>query len=93
MVDYDPFSGNYSGTVVRNNTIMGGFAAGPAEAGEAKGVNSEDAIIKYVVAVDRTSISFLTTISELESLSALALGSVIGLALMSANLARSWTTG
>lgn len=51
MVDYDPFSGNYSGTVVRNNTIMGGFAAGPAEAGEAKGVNSEDAIIKIGIAI------------------------------------------
>jgi hypothetical protein len=51
MVDYDPFSGSYAGTVVRNNTILGGFAAGTATAGETKGQNFEDAIIKIGIAI------------------------------------------
>ena len=46
MVDYDPWSGNYTNTIVRNNIIRGGFATDPAETGESKGVNEDDAIIK-----------------------------------------------
>lgn len=46
MVDYDPWSGNYTGTVVQNNIIYGGFASDPAVAGDTKGDNDEDAIIK-----------------------------------------------
>ena len=46
MVDYDPFAGNYSGTIVRGNTILGGFSTEKAEGSENKGVNSEDVVIK-----------------------------------------------
>ena len=46
MVDYEPWNGNYTGTVVRNNVIYGGFATDPAGAGETHGENDEDAIIK-----------------------------------------------
>lgn len=48
MVDYDPFDGDYSGTVVRDNMILGGFATDVEEAGDTKGNNFENAIIKYV---------------------------------------------
>ena len=48
MVDYEPWSGNYTGTVVRNNVILGGFASDPATADETRGENDEDAIIKWV---------------------------------------------
>jgi hypothetical protein len=46
MVDYDPFNGNYAGTVVKNNTILGGFAAGTPQVGKTKGQNNKDAIVK-----------------------------------------------
>lgn len=46
MVDYDPFNGNYTGTVVRNNTILGGFATDEEEPGDLKGSNLENAVIK-----------------------------------------------
>lgn len=46
MVDYEPYRGDYSGTVVRNNRIAGAFANDPAGVGETKGVNTEHAIIK-----------------------------------------------
>jgi hypothetical protein len=46
MVDYNPFSGDYRGTVVRNNTIRGGFADSPETAGEQKGDNNVTAMIK-----------------------------------------------
>lgn len=48
MVDYDPWSGNYLNTIVRDNFIFGGFATDTAVAGETKGENDEDAIIKCV---------------------------------------------
>jgi len=52
MVDYDPWSGNYTNTVVRDNTIYGGFASGdPDSPTETKGVNKEDAIIKIGIAI------------------------------------------
>ena len=46
MVDYEPFHGDYTGTVVRDNTILGGFATSTDEPGELKGSNQNDAIIK-----------------------------------------------
>jgi hypothetical protein len=46
MVDYDPFSGDYTSTVVYNNTIMGGFSTDPASSGESDGPNADDVIIK-----------------------------------------------
>ncbi|KAI0751072.1 hypothetical protein C8Q80DRAFT_1155380 [Daedaleopsis nitida] len=51
MVDYDPWNGNYTGTVVQNNVIYGGFASDPAVAGDTKGENDEDAIIKIGIAI------------------------------------------
>lgn len=47
MVDYDPFNGNYTDTIVRNNTILGGFATDiEDEDTQVKGENNEDVIIK-----------------------------------------------
>ena len=41
--------GNYTNTVVRDNTIYGGFATDESDAStEVKGQNNEDAIIKSV---------------------------------------------
>jgi uncharacterized membrane protein YgcG len=52
MVDYDPWKGNYTGTVVRDNTIFGGFASnGPSSPSETKGENKEDAIVKIGIAI------------------------------------------
>ena len=48
MVDVSPFGGNYTGVVVTNNTIAGGFASQAAQGSETKGTNNNDAIIKYV---------------------------------------------
>lgn len=46
MVDYDPYFGDYTGTIVTNNTIAGGFSSEKAEAGETKGADSQNAVIK-----------------------------------------------
>lgn len=46
MVDYLPFSGDFSGTIVRNNTILGGFSTDTAEANETDGANTNDIVIK-----------------------------------------------
>ncbi|KDQ64203.1 hypothetical protein JAAARDRAFT_27830 [Jaapia argillacea MUCL 33604] len=51
MVDYDPFSGDYTGTIVTNNTIVGAFATGPDTDGDSKGVNKPDVIIKIGIAI------------------------------------------
>jgi len=48
MVDVSPFGGNYSGVVVTNNSIAGGFASQPASGSATKGTNNEDVVIKYV---------------------------------------------
>lgn len=45
MVDYDPWNGTYDGTVVRDNTILGGFATDTFD-GNSKGDNKDDAIAK-----------------------------------------------
>jgi len=47
MVDVSPYSGNYRGVVVTNNTIMGGFATSPDVGSATDGTNSEDVVIKY----------------------------------------------
>lgn len=44
MVDYDPFEGDYTGVVVQNNIIKGGFSTDQPEPGS----DPIDAIIKYV---------------------------------------------
>jgi len=52
MVDYVPWEGNYTNTVVRDNIILGGFASGQSDSPtEVKGVNKEDAIIKIGLAI------------------------------------------
>lgn len=48
-MDYEPFDGDYTGTVVRDNVILGGFATSTEEAGEVKGANQNDAITKYAL--------------------------------------------
>lgn len=48
MVDYEPWKGNYTNTIVRNNTIRGGFATSKESAGEKDGSNANDVIIKSV---------------------------------------------
>jgi hypothetical protein len=50
MVDFLPWDGDYTGTVVQNNTIMGGFAASPSTStSQNDGENAGDAIIKSVI--------------------------------------------
>jgi parallel beta-helix repeat protein len=50
MVDYEPWSGNYTGTTVYNNTILGGFAnENPDNSSE--GINAGHAIIKIGIAI------------------------------------------
>ncbi|KII94656.1 hypothetical protein PLICRDRAFT_33470 [Plicaturopsis crispa FD-325 SS-3] len=51
MVDYLPWLGDYSDTIVTNNSIAGGFSTESATAGESKGTNSEDIVIKIGIAI------------------------------------------
>ncbi|KAI9513289.1 hypothetical protein F5148DRAFT_289137 [Russula earlei] len=51
MVDVLPWGGNYSGTVVQNNTILGGFATDSKSATQTDGQNAEDVIIKIGIAI------------------------------------------
>ncbi len=51
MVDVAPWGGDYSGTVVENNTIMGGFATDSDSATKTDGVNVDDVIIKLVISL------------------------------------------
>jgi len=83
MVDYNPFSGNYTGVIVTNNTIAGGFADGSPTGSQVKGTNNEDVIIKYVYPVCGGQ-SVGSFPSELVSLLAHALGSEISMGKMSA---------
>jgi len=50
MVDYQPWSGNYTGTTVYNNTILGGFANEDLGS-SSDGLNAEHAIIKIGIAI------------------------------------------
>ncbi|KAF8510506.1 hypothetical protein BU17DRAFT_98018 [Hysterangium stoloniferum] len=52
LVDVQPWGGDYTGTIVRNNHILGGFATDtPSGDGDTKGVNSGSAIIKIGIAM------------------------------------------
>jgi hypothetical protein len=51
MVDVVPWGGNYSGTVVHNNTIIGGFATDSDSTFQHDGVNVDDVIIKIGIAI------------------------------------------
>jgi hypothetical protein len=46
LVDYNPWNGNYTGTVVHDNFIMGGFATDEGNSTDTKGTNFENALIK-----------------------------------------------
>ena len=48
MVDYDPFLGNYSGVIIRDNTIYGGFATTQERLRETKGENNRTVITKLI---------------------------------------------
>ncbi|KDR84114.1 hypothetical protein GALMADRAFT_236782 [Galerina marginata CBS 339.88] len=50
LVDYDPWNGDFTGTVVHDNVILGGFATDKDDA-DSKGNNFENAIIKIGIAV------------------------------------------
>ncbi|KAF9559671.1 hypothetical protein CPC08DRAFT_736100 [Agrocybe pediades] len=49
LVDYDPWGGDYTGTEVLNNVIMGGFATDVQD--NTKGVNADNSIIKIGIAI------------------------------------------
>jgi len=52
MVDFLPWNGDYTGTIVQNNTIMGGFAANSSTSpSQNDGENAGDAIIKIGLAI------------------------------------------
>jgi len=51
MVDYNPWGGNYTNTIVQNNIILGGFSTDSPTSGETKGANNEDVIIKIGIAI------------------------------------------
>ncbi|KAI9456038.1 hypothetical protein BJY52DRAFT_1121471, partial [Lactarius psammicola] len=51
MVDVTPWGGDYSGTVVRNNTIIGGFATDSKSTTQSNGVNVDDVIVKVGIAI------------------------------------------
>lgn len=49
LVDVVPWGGDYSGVVVRNNVILGGFATDSDSSTQKDGLNANHAIIKSVV--------------------------------------------
>ncbi|KAF9025901.1 hypothetical protein BDZ89DRAFT_1161558 [Hymenopellis radicata] len=51
MVDYDPWNANFTGVVVRDNTILGGFATDLAAEGHTKGENNDHVITKIGIAI------------------------------------------
>ncbi|KAI0068544.1 hypothetical protein BV25DRAFT_1792614 [Artomyces pyxidatus] len=51
MVDVVPWGGNYTGTIVRNNTIAGGFATDSNSSDATKGANVDDVIVKIGIAI------------------------------------------
>ena len=57
MVDVQPWGGDYSGTVVQDNFIVGGLADGPIDGVSARtGSNADGVILKY--ALDQLRLSF-----------------------------------
>lgn len=51
MVDYDPFLGDYSGVIIRDNTIYGGFATTQERPRETRGDNNRTVITKIGIAI------------------------------------------
>ena len=94
MVDIDPWGGDYTATIVRNNTILGGFATGPDVDGNSKGTNVDDAIIKYVLSMCYAlagRVLMLCITQELALQSAPELGLTTDMARMSAFRGRYMT--
>jgi hypothetical protein len=90
MVDYEPWKGNFTDTVVWGNTIMGGFATSQESGDEKTGPNLDDAIIKS--AVFSLALSCADPYLGLELPSAPAPGLATAIATMSALPARSSRT-
>lgn len=91
-MDYNPWKGNYTNTIVRNNRIAGGFATDtPSDANDTLGTNNEDVIVKWVFPIfpaDNTADANL----ESALLLVLAPGLVISMVRMSACLVPCTTT-
>ncbi|KAI0254812.1 pectin lyase fold/virulence factor [Lactifluus subvellereus] len=51
MVDVTPWGGDYTGTVVRNNTVIGGLATDSKSAIQSDGENVDDVIVKIGIAI------------------------------------------
>jgi len=51
LVDVVPWGGDYSGTVVQNNTVLGGFATDSKSATQNNGENVDDVIVKIGIAI------------------------------------------
>ncbi|KAF6758857.1 hypothetical protein DFP72DRAFT_1064370 [Ephemerocybe angulata] len=51
LVDYIPYNGDYSNTIVQKNTILGGFANDGEAPADTKGFNYESAVIKIGIAI------------------------------------------
>jgi hypothetical protein len=49
MVDVKPWGGDYTGTVVQDNTIMGGSTADSTSASQNTSDNADGVIIKSVI--------------------------------------------
>lgn len=60
MVDYDPWGGDYTGTIVRDNLILGGFATDEPDKDQ-KGNNFKNAIIKWALLFPPWDILITTT--------------------------------
>lgn len=46
LVDFLPWKGNFEGTIVENNSILGGFATNLTDVADNEGKNADDAFIK-----------------------------------------------
>lgn len=57
MVDVVPWGGNYTGTIVQNNTIIGGFATDSKSISQTDGQNVDDVIVKSVIFLSSASFS------------------------------------
>ena len=46
LVDYDPWSGNFTGVLVEDNQILGGFATNLTDPSKQEGKNANETFIK-----------------------------------------------
>ncbi len=94
MVDYNPWKGNYTNTIVRYNRIVGGFATDtPSDANDTLGTNNEDVITKWVVLLFLpSSRNIINATLESASLLVLAHGLATSTARTSAPLVPCTTT-